>query len=247
MKRLSCRQFFEIAGAPAAAKGKTLGMPKPSFSDRFMLSISRSRCVDGLWIGSSGQKHSELVLGRVEEALGLVKTYDRVRYNRLIRDLERVLVTVLSGPAGSYNSSIGACQLDERFVLAETSSPAVIASAIVHEAAHARLQRRGVGYQEEIRARVEAICIRRQLAFAAKLPDGGQVREQAMRYLELCADRGYWTDIAFFARKLDGDVEVLHYLLPHWMVRISLVLRALNLRIRRLSATFPAPVEIDYD
>jgi hypothetical protein len=105
--------------------------------DRIILSLSRSRCVDGLWIGSSGQKHSELALGRVEEALGLVKTYDRVRYNRLIRDLERVLVTVLSGSAGSYNSSIGACQLDERFVLAGTS-PAVIASAIVHEAAHAR-------------------------------------------------------------------------------------------------------------
>jgi hypothetical protein len=98
-------------------------------------------------------------LGRVEEALGLVKTYDRVRYNRLIRDLERVLVTVLSGSTGSYNSSIGACQLDERFVLAGTS-PAVIASAIVHEAAHARLQRRGVGYQEEIRSQSEhkAFC-----------------------------------------------------------------------------------------
>jgi hypothetical protein len=81
-----------------------------------MLSISRSRCVDGLWIGSSGQKHSELVLGRVEEALGLVKTYDRVRYNRLIRDLERVLVTVLLGlpdpstvPSALASSTSGLC------------------------------------------------------------------------------------------------------------------------------------------
>ena len=137
-----------------------------------MLSISRSRCVDGLWIGSSGQKHSELVLGRVEEALGLVKTYDGVRYNRLIRDLERVLVTVLSGATGSFNSSIGACQLDERFVLAETSSPARIASVIVHEATHARLQRHGVGYQEEVRARVEAVCIRRELALQQSCPMG---------------------------------------------------------------------------
>jgi hypothetical protein len=151
-------------------------------------------------------------------------------------------VTVLFGSAGSFNSSIGACQLDERFVLAETSSPAVIASAIVHEAAHARLHRPGVGYQEEMRARVEVICIRRQLAFAAKLPDGGQVREQAMWYLELCADRDYWTDGSFFARELDGHVEALHYLgVPFWIVRILMVLRALNLHIRRFVRHISGP------
>ena len=59
------------------------------------------------------------------------------------------------------------------------------------------------------------------------------MRERAMRYLELCADRGHWTDGAFFARKLDDDVEVLHYRFPYWIVRILLVLRSLNLHIRR--------------
>jgi hypothetical protein len=160
---------------PSEAPGKT----RPRFTERFALLVDRialrlatSRRVDGLWIGFGGSTRSELVLQRVEEALHLIKKYDLVRYNRLIRDLDRVWVTMLSGPAGCFDRSIAACKLDQRFVLADTSSPEVIASVIVHEAAHARLQRCGIGYEEDLRGRVEAVCIRRQLAFAAKLPMG---------------------------------------------------------------------------
>jgi len=52
---------------------------------------------------------------------------------------------------------------------------------------------RGIGYDEDIRARVERVCIRRELAFAAKLPNGEQVRQQAERILPLCDDVSYWT------------------------------------------------------
>src|SRR5713101_6929819 len=103
---------------------------------------------------------------RVEEALRLIKTYDRVRYNRLIRDLERVWVTLLPGYPACYDHSIRACELDTRYVLADTSQPEVIASTIVHEATHARLRRSGIGYEEDLRPRVEAVCYRAQIAFA---------------------------------------------------------------------------------
>jgi hypothetical protein len=222
---------------PSEAPGKT----RPRFTERFALLVDRialrlatSRRVDGLWIGFGGSTRSELVLQRVEEALHLIKKYDLVRYNRLIRDLDRVWVTMLSGPAGCFDRSIAACKLDQRFVLADTSSPEVIASVIVHEAAHARLQRCGIGYEEDLRGRVEAVCIRRQLAFAAKLPNGQHFRDQATQYLERCADRSYWTNTSFSERQLAGDLQALHDLgVPDWLVRTILALRALNLSMRR--------------
>jgi hypothetical protein len=92
-----------------------------------LLRHSVGRHVDRLWIGVWAPDASEFVLRRVEEALGLIKIYDRVRYDRLIRDLERVWVTPISGSSACFDHSIGACELDPRFVLAETSLPEKIA------------------------------------------------------------------------------------------------------------------------
>ena len=120
--------------------------PQPSRSDRFWLWWSKSRHVNGLWIGAEQWTTADVVLRRVEEALRLIKQYDERRFNRLLKDLERVWVRLLPGYIGSFNDSISACVLDSRFVLAEDSSPDVIAATIVHEAAHARLMRSRIGY-----------------------------------------------------------------------------------------------------
>ena len=111
----------------------------------------------------------------------------------------------------------------------------MIASTIVHEATHARLMRCGIGYETELRARVEAVCARRELAFANKLPNGAQVRESAERILELCAaDDGYWSNTAFEERHVEGSIEAMRHLgAPDWLVRVFLIFRSLNLSIRR--------------
>lgn len=103
-------------------------------------------------------------MDRVEEALALIKRYDRLQYDRLSRDLKRVWVHVLHGIRGE---AFVTCELDARSVQPETTSPELIASTIVHEATHSRLLRCGIGYEEAVRARVEAVCLRRELAFAA--------------------------------------------------------------------------------
>jgi hypothetical protein len=104
----------------------------------------------------------------------------------------------------------------------------------VHEATHARLHRRGVGYEEALRARVEAICLRREIAFAAKLPDGKQLRESAKRALELCGSQDYWTNAAFDERFAEGSIETAEQLgIPVWLIRTVLALRALRLGLRR--------------
>jgi hypothetical protein len=174
------------------------------------------------------------VLRRVEEALCLIKTYDRLRYDRLIRDLERVWVRVIPDSVGCFNESLDACELDTRFVLAETSFLEVIASTIVHEATHARLMRCGIGYDEELRGRVEAVCLRSELAFAAKLPNGDQVRDRVERTLELCTTNGHWSNAAFEKRYIEGASEAARHLgIPDWLLRTVLALRALRLSVSR--------------
>jgi hypothetical protein len=206
----------------------------PRSVDRLMLRMSTSRHVDGLWVGTF-EGEAEPVLRRVDEALCLIKTYDRIRYDRLLRDLKRIWVKVLFGNLGCFNYALWACELDTRFVLDETSSPEVIASAIVHEATHARLWRCGIGYDEEFRHRVEAICFRRELAFAAKLPSGEQLRENAQAKLEGYSPT-YWTNAAFAERSLEGEKEAMRYLgFPEWLLRTLLAMRALRIGVCRFT------------
>ncbi|BBD39680.1 hypothetical protein Amn_45600 [Aminobacter sp. Y103A] len=109
-------------------------------------------------------------IDRIESALRLIGDHDPIRYRHLVQDLERIWVSVVPGSVARFRRSDWTCDLDEPFV--ETATPELIASAIVHEATHARLYRMGFGYEEAIRERVEHICLRRELAFAAKIPGG---------------------------------------------------------------------------
>jgi hypothetical protein len=191
-----------------------------------------SKYVDGLWVGVwSARADIELVWRRVEGALTLIKRYDQVRYRRLLRDLERVWVRLIPDGLACYSESIKACELDTRFVLAEDSAPEMIAAAIVHEATHARLQHCGIGYGQEQRARVEAICFRREIAFAARLPNGEEARDRAERSLQAYSTTAFWTDAACTERNLDGGITTLRHLgTPEWFVRTVATLYALRHR-----------------
>ena len=207
---------------------------RPLLLDRFTLRLSKGRRFDGLWIGVLLEDEAERISRRVEEALTLIKAHDRLRYDRLVSDLERIWVRLLPGSLGNYDRTINACQLDTRFVVAETSSTEQIAAVIVHEATHARLFKCGIGYPVELRSRVEAVCMRRELAFAAKLPNGEQVREQAERRLLIRRVQDTWTNVAFGTRHLEGNVAILHHLgCPEWVVQAILKLYTLRLKVRR--------------
>jgi hypothetical protein len=199
--------------------------------DKLQLWRSTSKRIDGLWVGVFEPEPAPL-LQRVERALGLIKSYDRVRYVRLNQDIERVWVRLVPHALGTFNESIDTCELDSRFVRAETSTPEQIAAAIVHEATHARLLRRGIDYSPDLRPRVEAVCLRREIAFAARLPNGAQIRESAKRMLESCNADDDWSDAALDELYLKGSVEALRHLgVPNWVVRTLVAVRALRLRI----------------
>jgi len=193
---------------------------RPRLSTRIMLRFSKSRYLDGLWIGT-WEMEAEPILRRIEEALLLIKRYDRIRYDRLLRDLQRVWVLLLPSSIAIFEYGIYTCEIDTRYCLAETTTPELLAAVIVHEATHARLWRRGMRYEEARRPRIEEICIRREIAFAAKLPNGEAARDKAEQTLALCATGEYWTSTAFRERYIEGGVEILRYVgAPGWLTRI---------------------------
>jgi hypothetical protein len=196
---------------------------KPSHVERIELWLSRGREVDGLWVGTR-EAEPYPALRRVEEALQLIKRHDTLHYSRIIRNLERVWVHLLPSALAHYNSSLNACVLDERFVLAETTTLQGIASTIVHEATHARLDGWGIDYDETSRCRIEAICLRRELNFLTELPDSEHLQEEIVHALEWYATRqDYFSDRNH--RELDdqGAPETLRYLgAPDWFVRCTM-------------------------
>ena len=215
--------------------------------DRLAFWLSTSRKVDGLWIGTTESK-SQAGLRRVEDALRLIKHHDSLHYSRILHNLERIWVHLLPNALACYDDSKKACVLDERFVLLETTTLERIASTIVHEATHARLDRWGTSYNDEKeRSRIEAICLRRELNFIAKLPHSEQLQDEFARTLEwVVSQHDYFSDLSFQQRDDQGNAETPRYLgTPDWLIRFIFGLapkvRAATSKVRRLVQRFAGP------
>jgi hypothetical protein len=92
-----------------------------------------------------------------------------------------------------------------------------------------------IGYEPELRARVEMVCMRRQLAFAAKLPNGQKVKaETEWALTSISSD--YWTDEAFLDRHVKGAAaDVLRYEgASEFLIRTVLQIGAAAIRVRHL-------------
>lgn len=204
-----------------------------------MLRHSYYRRIDGLWVGCFRSEDRARILDGLETSLGLIRLHDPLRYKRLTHDLERIWVNLVPGYRAHYRSEFRMCELDERFVLADTTRPEMIASVIVHEATHARLHDCGIGYEERIRPRVEAICIRRQSAFAAKLPGGEEAREEAELNLAPRPPE-FWSNTGFRDRNDAGSVEALQYLgVSDRCIQAILVGRAWVSAVQRAARRLP--------
>jgi hypothetical protein len=112
--------------------------PEPRLIDKLQLASSAARHVDGVWIGSYWGPE---LLPRIESALLLVKQYSPLHYARLLRDLDRIWIHLLPHAAAEYHASINACVIDKRYIANLDTSVEQLASTILHEATHARLDR----------------------------------------------------------------------------------------------------------
>lgn len=209
---------------------------RPSLVERIDLWLSKGHIVDGIWVGSF-RSDAEPSIRRIEDALRLIERCAPLHYRRVKNNLARIWVHLVPHGAGCYLHSLNACLLDERVVASETTTVEWIASAIVHEATHARLEKLGIRYDEGIRQRIERICARRELDFARHLLDVDALQEEIMWRLDWCSEENAsYTDQNMWEKTDQGNTEILRHLgTPEWVITLAFKARALVNGIRRFT------------
>ena len=126
------------------------------------------------------------VLERLDEALGLIERYQPWRLSHLRRDV-RAIHVVRFPCRGAFIPDERVCVTELTFLARRDISAAPVASSILHEGVHARVEGRGVRRQGRDRAREERLCRRAELDFGLALPSslGAPVVERAMASLSL--------------------------------------------------------------
>jgi len=129
------------------------------------------------------------VLERLDEALGLIERYQPWRLRHLQRDVERIWI-VRYPCRGAYLPDERSCMTELTFLARRDISAAPVASSILHEGVHARVDRMGVRREGRDRAREERICRRAELDFGRALPAevGAPVVARALESLALADD-----------------------------------------------------------
>jgi hypothetical protein len=126
------------------------------------------------------------VLARLGESLALIERYQPWRLRHLQRDLKQFLVARFPC-RGAYFPDERTCMTELTFLARRDISPATVASSIVHEGIHARVDRMGVQRETRDRAKEERLCRRAELEFGRSLPPelGTPVIERALGTLAL--------------------------------------------------------------
>jgi hypothetical protein len=126
------------------------------------------------------------VIARLDEALALIERYQPWRLRHLRRDLNAIRV-VRFPCRGAWIPDEGACVTELTFLARRDITAAPVASSIIHEGMHARVDRMGVSRYSRDRAREERLCRRAELEFGESLPPdlGAPVVERALQSLTL--------------------------------------------------------------
>jgi len=150
--------------------------------DGLFIKACRFRTIDGIPVGVLEGEKAEATWPRVESALGVIRRYDPRRLHRLKEDVARILV--VPNRQSVFSRSSRSIVLHQIYV--DKMPPANLASALVHEAIHARLRRDGfTAYGADLIERVEELCCDEEIAFAMRCPpDRFPQRDEWLRYLE---------------------------------------------------------------
>ena len=129
---------------------------------------------------------TDAVLRRLDEALGLIATYQPWRFAHLVRDIDRIWI-VRYPCRGAFFPDTRTCMTELTFLARTDITAAPVASSILHEGMHARVHAMGVSPVDRDMAHEERICRRAELAFGQALPPelGQPVIERALASLDL--------------------------------------------------------------
>ena len=126
------------------------------------------------------------VVDRLDDALHLIERYQPWRLRHLRQDLKQILVARFPC-RGAYIPDERTCITELTFLARRDITAATVASSIVHEGMHARVDQMGVRREERNRAKEERLCRRAELEFGQALPSdlGRPVVERALAALTL--------------------------------------------------------------
>jgi len=158
-----------------------------SLGDRILLWFfrrSERRHILGVPVGVPADlRDGDAVFAKVTSAFELLRAHGGRSLDDMRRHTNGVFVWTTAGVRGEWHRRARLVVLEETHVCHEGTLPREIASTLVHESTHARLDARGFTYSGERRARIENVCFRRQLAFARRLAEPGDLFDQAERQL----------------------------------------------------------------
>ena len=149
-----------------------------------------------------------LYFAKVGRALQRLEAVDPRRFRRLYQDIRRIVVSEFEG--NHYDSEFRSIMLKWSRIVGKTAEENAL--TLVHEATHARIERWGVSYDKELRARIEAACVTQEVASARRFPEGRTLAEKRLEALET----PWWTD----EKLLESHVRELRERgFPEWLVR----------------------------
>ncbi len=126
------------------------------------------------------------VLVRLNESLALIEYTQPWRFRHLQRDVRGIRVERFAC-RGAYDPGDKTIITELTFLARTDIGPETVASSILHEGVHARVDSRGVRHEGREMAREERLCRRAELAFGRALPghQGRPVVERALASLAL--------------------------------------------------------------
>ena len=142
-----------------------------------------------------------LAAERIDGAFALLERHAPRRFEMLQRDILRVWITGIPS-RGAFVREHAMCVLDFEYVTGELTRKEEIALTIVHEGTHARLARAGYGYTDQIRPRIERLCIGSELVVARRFPGASDLVDEALE--RLAWDDSTWSAEALRDRHIDA-------------------------------------------
>ena len=200
-------------------------------AERIGMWMSERIEVDGLWVGVFAEPDDDALLARVRDALGLIAAHDPYRHRLIRREMDRIWIHLLPGDNSDWVAEERHCTLDPRVVRQQALDE--LAAMVIHEAVRARIERRGVTRHDYVRRQeIDRACLRQELAFARRVPDGAALITSIGARMLRPAE--FWAARSLRQRQAQGEVELMAYAdVPGWAMRTAMAVRRVRAWMRR--------------
>ncbi len=126
-------------------------------------------------VGVSTLSHDALLIReKLSGAISLIEEVAPLRLKCLQRDVKTILVCLLGHSWAQWWQDERRCAINLSFM----ESPD---ATIERLATHARLHRLGFGYSQDLRWRIERLCVLQEIRLAQRMKDAGELIEELHR------------------------------------------------------------------